>query len=32
MYVGHIHYGKAATALLAVTVNIGSDTDDAGSF
>jgi hypothetical protein len=32
MYVGYIHYGKAATALIAVTVNIGSYTVDAGSF
>jgi len=32
MYVGYNHYGKAATAVLAVAVNIGSDTVDAGSF
>jgi hypothetical protein len=32
MYVGYIHNGKAATALLVVTVNTGSDTVDAGSF
>jgi len=31
-YVGYTHYGKTATALLAVTVNTGSDTVDAGSF